>query len=158
MKTKPSVCVDVDGVLFHYEGWKGIRSFGDLLPGAKEFLNEVAKFARIVIYTSRCKEYPVDTPNPDGFPEVDRSSALELQSIVEDWLRENSLPFHEVYIGQGKPFAHAYVDDRGVSCVPQKWPGAYDFALGEIKFLCGIEEPISQELEKILRNAQEAQS
>jgi hypothetical protein len=53
-----TVCVDLDGVLAAYSGWKGIEHIGDPLPGAVEFTHAVAEFARVLVYTSRCRSNP----------------------------------------------------------------------------------------------------
>jgi hypothetical protein len=35
------------------------------------------------------------------------------------------MPYDEIYVGQGKPVASYYVDDRGVRCLPQHDKDAY---------------------------------
>ncbi len=129
MPRKP-VCVDLDGVLADYvHGWKGIDEFGDPIPGAVEFTKELATFADIVIYTCRCSE---DMGRGLG-------KAL-LKKYVKEWLDKHGFVYHEIYTGQGKPYAAAYIDDRSVACRPQSPTGQMAFwdALSDARFLCGV--------------------
>ncbi len=119
MKPKPSVCVDLDGVIASYDRWRGLDHFGDPIPGAFEFLQALQQRARVVIFTVRCKG--------DGLNGVHDSAVLVKK--VREWLDKHSLPYDEVYSGQGKPLASAYIDDRGVSCCPMTDPSAFPSAL-----------------------------
>src|SRR5215203_1278456 len=52
---KPRVCVDLDRVLAKYDEWQGQRDqIGPPIPGALNFMHELAKIADIAIFTSRC--------------------------------------------------------------------------------------------------------
>lgn len=136
--TKKTVLVDLDGVLADYsQGWKGLENIGDPLPGAVEFLRELREFARVVVYTTRCKAYPEGVPGPDGMPEPNRSDPEALASIVKAWLDRHGFAYDEVYVGQGKPFGAAIIDDRAVSCEPQRYPLAFVHALEDARRLCG---------------------
>lgn len=100
---KKTVCVDLDGTLAFYDGWKGIDNIGDPLPGAREFLSRLIVDYDVVIYTTRCNE------------EVNKPEKLEyLTARVGEWLVRHQLPFTSIHVGQGKPIAIAYVDDRSV--------------------------------------------
>jgi hypothetical protein len=93
------VAVDIDGTIRHQ--WDGYP-----LIGAKEFLRDLSEFAHIIIYTCRCcQEVMGNSSTPIDF----------LRSMVEDWLRKHDMTYDEIYVGQGKPFANAYVDDRAVN-------------------------------------------
>lgn len=125
MKTNPEparrrVCVDLDGVLAKYDKWRGVDHFGEPIPGALEFMKKLAKFSEITIFTSRCSqdvlEGSVITPG-------------QLRVKVIEWLEKHDFPYTDVYIGQGKPRAAAFIDDRGVHCNPQKDKDAFDGAL-----------------------------
>ena len=118
-KQKPRVCVDLDGVLAKYEGWKGSQHIGTPLPGALEFAWELAKFAEIIVFTSRCSQDSLS----DGV------STGQARIAVIDWLEKYKFPFTDVYVGQGKPKVAAFIDDRGVACRPQEDPDAYASAL-----------------------------
>ncbi len=57
LSTLPKTWVlDLDGTLFKHNGYK-IDGKDTLLPGAKEFLDDLPKEDRIVIFTSRTDEY-----------------------------------------------------------------------------------------------------
>jgi hypothetical protein len=122
MAVSKAVCVDLDGVLATYKGWKGVHDIGKPIKGAKAFLEWIkAMDAKIIIYTTRCSKH---------FNENRKIN--ELKGFIEKWLRAHKLPYDEVYTGQGKPLAAAYVDDRGVSCTPQKNSASYHLAKIEI--------------------------
>lgn len=121
---KPRICVDLDGVLARYDGWRGLDHIGDPLPGALKFAKKLAKHADIVIFTSRCSH------DAGGDPDMIDISPGQMRIRVIDWLEKHKFPFADVYIGQGKPRAVAFVDDRGVACSPQRDPEAYETAFG----------------------------
>ena len=99
----PVLVCDVDGVLFTYEGFKGVGVFGEPVPGAAETLRKLHKDGwYIAIFTTR----PL-TP--------------QLKKI----LKKNRIPHHDVnHMKHGrlwahnppgasmKPYADAYIDDR----------------------------------------------
>lgn len=99
---KKTVCVDLDGTIAQYDGWKGLDHIGDPLPGAKEFLERLGEKYSIMIYTTRCNEH------------FNVEAAHLLRGRVEAWLLKHGLRYDDIYTGQGKPVAIAYVDDRSV--------------------------------------------
>jgi len=96
---KKTVCVDLDGVLASYDGWKGPTVIGEPLSGAVDFVRELAEKFEVVVHTTRA--------NTD-----------EGRAAIEAWLQEHG--FTGVSDLVGKPMAVAYVDDRSVRCVPQE--------------------------------------
>ncbi len=121
---RSAVCVDLDSVIASYSGWKGLEKIGDPIDGAREFLTEIKKKFRIVVYTSRIN------------PETLRADEVaKLRNHIERWFQRHELPFDEIYSGFGKPLAIAFVDDRAVSCRPQEDPGAFATALKAISKL-----------------------
>lgn len=135
MKT---VCVDLDGVLAQYDGWKGVGHIGDPHDGAVEFTKTLAGMGlSVVVFTTRCKEYTDGT----------RHDALI--GIVKDWLDRHGFHYDEIYSGQGKPPAVAYVDDRAVQCRPKEagnW--AFRVALKGVERLVSVEETVSPQVAK----------
>ncbi len=125
---RPTVAVDLDGVLARYDGWRGIDHIGDPLPGAVEFTRRLSAFAEVLVWTTRC--------SPEANPPYD---AGELVGIVMDWLNRHGFCWHRIWAGHGKPIAAAYVDDRAVACRPQSAGGetTYDAALDDVLYLCG---------------------
>lgn len=121
MSYKKTVCVDFDGVLCRYDGWKGEDHFGEPLPGALEFMRLLYGVAKVVVFTTRTK---ADTP---GRPEGTTPESLALK--VKQWLYDHGMPYHEVYVGQGKPLAAAYVDDRAVGIPTNPTQGDFEAAL-----------------------------
>jgi len=114
MRKKPTVCVDLDGVLFdadHTDSSYIPDRFGEPVDGAREFLVELRKTAHVVIHSARFCD--------DGRKHFD---VHHLKSIVESALLRHGLEFDEIWTGVGKPVALAYVDDRAVVCRPQEHP------------------------------------
>ena len=128
MAHRKTVCLDLDGVLARYDGWKGIDHIGEPIPGAVEFTKELASRYEVVIYTTRCKGRMFDRNERPEF----------LAGIVKNWLDKHGFAYHEIDIGQGKPIAAAYVDDRAVACCPQERTprGEFEDALTRIDQLC----------------------
>ena len=125
-KRKPRVCLDLDGVLAQYDKWKGVDHIGDPIPGALEFTKQLAKIAEIVIFTSRCAQDVL---------EGSRITPGMLRIRVIEWLEKHKFPFTDVYTGQGKPRAAAFIDDRAVVCSPQTDKDAFTTALGQTRLL-----------------------
>ena len=113
---KPTVAVDLDGVLAQYDGkWRGVESIGEPIPGAVEFTQELSKNADVIIWTTRTN------------PEINYEFALpDLRTLVVNWLNLHGFAYRSVHCGGGKPLAAAYVDDRAVACEPQQ-AGAFAF-------------------------------
>ncbi|MCW8132430.1 MAG: hypothetical protein KIS92_18930 [Planctomycetota bacterium] len=135
-RRRPRVCVDLDGVLAAYDGWKGIDFTGAPLPGAVEFTRALSEFAEVVVFTTRCAV----EPHRDELREPTRPAsdlAPRLVHQVRYWLEKYKFTFDDVYVGQGKPIAHAYIDDRAVRCVPQhEGHAAYSLAAARARDLC----------------------
>jgi hypothetical protein len=87
----PLVCVDVNGVLDTYTGWKDAEHFDPPRSGAREFLKQLTEHGfRVVIFTTR---HP---------------------ARVRRWLREHALDEFVYAITDRKPPAHVFIDDRAV--------------------------------------------
>lgn len=126
--SRPTVCVDLDGVLAENIGRSSLTEIGDPIDGAIEFTRELAEFADVVILTSRLSQSAEKIVTAEYRKAITR---------IEDWLQEHGFAFDHVYTGQGKPPASAYIDDRGVSCQPQN-DGviAFSDAMKSIQKLC----------------------
>lgn len=122
VKRKPRVCVDLDGVLAKYDSWRGSDQIGPPLPGALEFASSLAEIADIVIFTSRV------SPDQVG-NHATKISPGRLKIRIIEWLEKYNFPYSDVYIGQGKPRAAAFIDDRAINCSPQKNPDAFSQTL-----------------------------
>lgn len=107
-----TVCVDLDGVLATYDGWRGVEHIGEPIPGAREFLSAICEIpAKVCIWTTRTN------------PIVNKDSGLDeqdLRLLVENWLTKHRMPFDSIATGNGKPLCAAFVDDRAVVCRPLK--------------------------------------
>jgi hypothetical protein len=128
LSKKPRVCVDLDGVLAKYDGFRGRDHIGVPLPGALEFAWSLAKVADIIIFTSRCSQ-------DNAGEEPSRLTPAQLRIRVIDWLEKYKFPYTDVYVGQGKPRVAAFIDDRAIGCSPQTDAGAFDRTLDSVKGL-----------------------
>ena len=134
-RQRPRVCVDFDGVLAQYDGWKGLDFTGQPVPGAVEFSRKLSELADVVVFTSRCcVEAHREELNEPTRPASDL--APRLVHSIRYWLEKYDFAFNEIYAGQGKPPASAYIDDRAVACAPQSDPNAFSDALERVRKLC----------------------
>lgn len=100
----PIACVDLNGVLDSYTGWKGDKHFDPPRPGAREFLQALrSRGYQVVIFTTR---YEQD---------------------VWAWARAHALHALIDRVTDRKPAAHVFVDDRAVC-----FRGDFDATLREI--------------------------
>jgi beta-phosphoglucomutase-like phosphatase (HAD superfamily) len=85
------VCVDLNGVLDAYTGWRGAKHFDPPRPGAAQFLAALrTRNHRIIIFTTRYAE------------------------DVWSWLREFGLDGFVDDVTDRKPAADVFVDDCAV--------------------------------------------
>jgi hypothetical protein len=88
---RPMVCVDLNGVLDLYTGWKHPDHWDLPRPGAETFLRSLNSGGfDVVVFTTR---HP---------------------GQVRRWLREHGLLRHVAAVTRRKPAAHVFVDDRAV--------------------------------------------
>ena len=89
---KKKICIDFDGVLSEYNGWKGSYHFGKPMKGVKEFLFSLEKsnISFVVLTTRKSKQG------------------------IKKWFNEYGLPLPEE-ITDRKIKAHAYIDDRAIA-------------------------------------------
>jgi hypothetical protein len=100
----PVACVDLNGVLDTYSGWKSPDHFDPPAPGARRFLEALRERGfRIVIFTTR---YADD---------------------VWRWLGQHGLAVLVNEVTDRKPPAHVFVDDRAIC-----FRGDFDATLAEI--------------------------
>jgi hypothetical protein len=100
----PIACVDLNGVLDSYTGWKGADHFDPPRRGAREFLEALSRRGyRVVIFTTR------------------------FDQDVWTWARTNGLDPLISAVTDRKPPAHIFVDDRAVC-----FRGDFDATLREI--------------------------
>lgn len=103
MTDRPTVAVDLDGVLNRYDGWRGEDHFAEPLPGAQDFLARLYTKYRIVVLTTR-----------DPF-------------ATRDWLMQHDLSPFVAYVSDRKVPAVVYLDDRAV-----RFTGDYEEALATL--------------------------
>ena len=98
------IAVDFDGVIHGYsKGWQNGRPYDQPVPGARQAMEKlISEGYHVMIYTTRC--------NPDYL----EGSTVDRVQDVRDYLLINSIPFSEIYTGNGKPKATIYVDDRAI--------------------------------------------
>ena len=90
--TPKVIALDFDATLADYNGWKGSDHKGDLLDGAKEFLEELVNLGfELVIVTAR----PVEG--------------------IQEWLEENGIDHLIRTVSNMKIGAFCYIDDRAIT-------------------------------------------
>ena len=122
---RPIVCVDVDGVLALPVEHPRIESIGEPIPGAKAFLDHIHKTHDIVIHSCRTTA---------GFS--GRMAPNLLAKWLRDWLDKNEFIYDHIWIGEGKPIADGYVDDRGIRCKPIREDGRIE--AGAFRIAAGL--------------------
>jgi len=111
------VCVDLDGIIIKYDGWKGPDYFGEVRKNARWGLHKLKEFGYdIVVWTTRGNSVK-----------------------VADFLREEQIPFdyvnhhpHKPKGTSGKQIADVYIDDRALGC-PTDWSEIIKMVEGELE-------------------------
>lgn len=119
-ENEKTIAVDLDGVIFKYDGWKGIDYYGEPIEGVRKSLRYL-KYSmgyRIEIYTNR-----LNKENNKGY------SNTQLRRKVARALLKHKIPFDGIALA--KPLAEFYIDDRAIRF--KDWPGTIRF----IKRNCG---------------------
>ena len=130
---RPTVCLDLDGVLVDRTYARGGETLGDPIDGAVEFTWALAEQADIVIHTARLANRPAGAS--DGAAQAEQR---RIEERIRAWLDQHGFAYKEIALAVGKPIASAYVDDRGVSCRPlDDGPRAFEEALAAVRRLCG---------------------
>lgn len=121
---RAKVCIDLDGVLALRVKSGKKTDIGPPIDGAVEFTRGIHDYADIIVLTSRMADLTGQ----------DRD---EMKMKIKSWLDKHNLAYTAIHDGQGKPPAHAYIDDKAVSCRPE-YDGqkAFSTALGLIGKLC----------------------
>ena len=98
-----TVCVDFDGTIHQYNGCKGAEMFEGPIDGAKDFLWDLSRRFKVVIFTTR------------------------RAVLVREWLIKWGMSEFVADVTDVKPPAVAYVDDRAV-----RFEGDFGVALREV--------------------------
>ena len=83
-----TICLDFDGVISEYSGWKSKDEIGKPIEGFKEFLDEVKS---------------------EGYTVVIHSARDAIS--IENWLKENDI---QCLVSVTKPMAQIYIDDNAL--------------------------------------------
>ena len=104
-KKPKHICVDFDGVLAEYTGWKGPEHLGDPMPGSREFLKALKNMGyKVVIHTTR------------------RPGAIQV------WLRTHDFWHLVSDVTNQKIPALCYIDDRNIC-----HEGDFDVTMEQVK-------------------------
>jgi len=97
--------IDFDGVIHQYSnGWQKGIIYDEVVPGAKEGVTALKDAGyHIMIYTTRTN------------PQFRKKGEPEQYDQLVQYLEKHQIPYDRIYVGSGKPMAHLYLDDRGIS-------------------------------------------
>lgn len=123
------ICVDLDKTLLSYDKWKDRGSWGEPLPGAREFLIKLHEFGDIIIHTCRCSPSVVA-------PGI---ASWLLRNEVKDYLNKIGLVHDDVWCEPGKPNGDVFIDDKGLRIKENPSPMDYENTLLQVKEIFGIE-------------------
>lgn len=102
-REKNLISIDFDGVLSHYNGWKGVDVLGDPIKGAKEFILMIKNSGFTpIIFTTRKPE------------------------LIKNWLKK--FEFLDLEVSNVKYPSIVYIDDR---CV--KFNGNFSNLIKDLK-------------------------
>jgi hypothetical protein len=98
------IAVDIDDTIVKQEEDFDITEFGIPLPNAIEALNKLRLNGWTIILHS-CRTTPDVNPGYD----------LEILKMnVMMWADENGVPYDDVWVGEGKPLADVYLDNKAM--------------------------------------------
>jgi hypothetical protein len=104
--TQKIVAIDLDGTLARYDGWIGPEHIGEPIQAGRAICVALhGRGIKVIVYTCRTNATMNDKYNINTF---------KVRDTIREWLDKNGLGFVELSIDYGKPFAHVYLDDRGV--------------------------------------------
>lgn len=104
-----AIALDLDGTLIaHWDGQYSIESFGAPLPESVAFTKLLHSMgADIIIFTCR------------GNAAMNKRTPEECHDIIKMFLDQHGYAYDRIYVGQGKPVADWYIDDRAIPCTPE---------------------------------------
>ncbi len=152
MPERKNIAVGLDGVLAHYDGWKGLENIGEPIPEARQFLIWLRDIAnlKVIIHTTRTnleinrieivEIYRRKSKWERVLPSHNEQMII-VKNVVKQWLIDNSMPYDSIWQGNGKPVAVAYIDDRAIAYHRNK-PRGYDriTLINEIEEIVGIND------------------
>mgnify|MGYP001158446635 FL=1 len=98
-----NIAIDFDGVIHkNSKGYHDGTIYDDVVDGAKEALEEIAKKYTVIVYTAKAR-------HDRGF--IDGKSGTQL---IWEWLEKNNLSHLISKVTAEKPRAVAYIDDKAI--------------------------------------------
>lgn len=112
------LAIDFDAVLHSYsDGWRDGTPYDKPVEGAKEALTELINLGyHVLIYSTRTNHDLVESDDVDRVKDI------------TDYLNKHSIPYSEIYTGNGKPKFTVTVDDRALT-----FKGDWNETLEQIK-------------------------
>jgi hydroxymethylpyrimidine pyrophosphatase-like HAD family hydrolase len=103
-----TLAVDIDGTIVTASPSRpddfDVTKFGEVLPGAVETLEDLRRDGWFILLYS-CRGNPSSN---QGW------TAPALKTNIAMWADEAGVPYDDVWVGEGKPQANAYLDDKNV--------------------------------------------
>lgn len=106
-----TICIDFDGVISNYKGYKGWGIFEEPVSGASEKINQLKEDGwKIIIFTTRSETKLI-------------ADYCKAHNILFDEINRNS--DNHPYTNMGKPHADVYLDDRAIN-FSGNWEESYN--------------------------------
>lgn len=107
MSGRQTICCDFDGVLHAYTSpWTAADVIADgPTPGAQDAVRDWLRHFDVLVFSTRAHQ-------PGG------------AEAMRNWLDAHGFPDMGIWLGEGKPPALVYVDDRAYRFDGQTWPSA----------------------------------
>lgn len=104
-KGRYTVCVDVDGTLAEYQGWKSYTQVGAPIKSMVGTLRAIiASRPSVYIIVHTCRVTTVDN----------KIIPAAVETLTR-WLKTHEVPYDEIWMGTGKPYANVYIDDMAAN-------------------------------------------
>ena len=103
LKNRPyTIVCDLDGTLAVQGEWRGYSSIGaPIMSVIKDLRRAKRKGTYIIIHS--CRVTTLDNKiNPDSL------------DVMRKWLKDNDVPYDEIWMGVGKPYGNEYWDNAAV--------------------------------------------
>jgi hypothetical protein len=95
MPNKKTLLLDFDGVLAHYEGWKGEAELGPPLPAARAACFALAKHFKLICFTTRSATTVQPWLTTYGFSCIEGVTNIKIPALLQ--IDDRAIEFRGVW-------------------------------------------------------------